>query len=77
MKSFVLYNVIDVDEASPVDCIYFIGGECRAQINTDKTGKCYIPTQQDQKDYCKDEEFLSCPRFEAYQTHLKTIGLQK
>jgi hypothetical protein len=77
MKPFVLYNTIEVDEASCVECIYFIGGECRAQLNTEKTGKCYAPTEEDQQSYCKDEDFLDCPRLEAYQTHLKAIGLQK
>jgi len=69
--------MIDADEANLVDCIYFIGGECRAQLNTDKVGKCYTPTEEDQKNYCKDEDFGGCPRFRAYQTHLRAIGLQK
>jgi hypothetical protein len=76
VKPLVLYNQIDV-EASPLECIYFIDNECRAQLNTDKAGKCYAPTEEDQTSYCKDEEFPDCPRFIAYQDHLRAIGLQK
>jgi hypothetical protein len=78
-KSFVLYNVIEV-EGELVDCIYFIDDECRAQINTDKDGKCYKPTEEEQKKYCKNlgpDDFTYCTRYRAYQSHLEKIGLKK
>ena len=31
MRKFVLYNEIVVNEDEVVDCIYFVGGDCRAQ----------------------------------------------
>jgi hypothetical protein len=79
-KSFVLYTILEV-EGELVDCIYFANNECRAQPvvrGVSAVGESYKPTEADQKDFCKNSaEFQGCPRFVAYQNHLKAIGLEK
>ena len=79
-KSFVLYTILEV-EGKLVDCIYFANSECRAQPvvhGVSAPGEFYKPNEQDQKEYCKNgANFQYCPRFIAYQAHLKAIGLEK
>ena len=81
VKTFILYNEIEVGEG-PVDCIYLVKGECRAQPfarqrRTDSTG-FYTPTEDEQKKFCVNpSEWTSCPRFQVYREHLRTIGLKK
>lgn len=61
-----------------MDCIYFDQGECRAVPYLPKYKEYYKPTEEEQKKYCKDlRNFRACPRLQAYQTHLKAIGLEK
>lgn len=81
-KSFLVYNIIEV-EGEPVDCIYLTKGECRAQpfarVGFGRGGFAfYTPTETEQVKYCNNgPEFKACPRFVAYQDHLKAIGLVK
>jgi hypothetical protein len=79
-KSFVLYTQVDSEE-SFVNCIYFILDVCRSQPHIplyDKVDQFYKPTPQDQTEFCKNgKEFAGCPRFTAYQNHLKAAGLAK
>jgi hypothetical protein len=80
-KSFVLCNMIEV-EGDLVNCVYLVDGECRAQPFTKMHGSrgstgFYKPTEEEQKNYCQAYTFNTCPRFKAYQDHLKFAGLQK
>ena len=77
-RSFILYNEIEVGD-DLVDCIYFLKDECWAQpFVSGEKGGYYAPTEEEQKKHCKNEaNFHYCPRFTAYQNHLKAIGLKK
>lgn len=83
-KTYIIYNEISV-ESELVDCIYLNGGECRAQPFIAKMpGRMgeelnfFKPIEDDQNRYCKKTEgFQFCPRFKAYQEHLRAIGFQK
>jgi hypothetical protein len=71
-------KVIEVE--GDLDCIYLTNEQCRAQpfLVDVSGGGHYKPAQEDQKAYCKNSgEFQGCPRFEAYQDHLRAIGLVK
>jgi hypothetical protein len=79
-KSFVLYTILEV-EGKLVDCIYFANNQCRAQpviVGVSTMGESYKPTEADKRKYCQNEaEFKACPRFTAYQNHLKAVGLER
>ena len=79
-KPFILYAEIHV-RGDLVDCIYFIKERCFAQpilVSGDVDAHHYKPNEDDKKAYCNNgEEFKECPRFDAYQDHLKAIGLRK
>ena len=60
---------------SILDCIYFNckGNTCVCKAHP-VIGEVYFykPTEADVDKYCKnDEKFDACPRYEAYQDHLK------
>jgi hypothetical protein len=75
--SCILYSELDVED-NPVNCLYLIKGECRAQPFVNKEEGYYKPDQHDQQVYCKNgRDMQACPRLVAYQTHLKAIGLEK
>ena len=64
-------------EENRVDCGYFVEGDCVAQPFA-MGGHYYKPTEEEKKRFCENEnEFKVCPRFTAYQEHLKAIGLRK
>lgn len=78
-KSFVLYTQVDSEE-SFVNCIYFINDICRAQPQTaiNRINQFYKPIEQEQGEFCKNgPAFEKCPRFRAYQDHLKAVGYAK
>jgi hypothetical protein len=85
-KSFVFYTEVGV-EGDLVNCIYLINGNCWAQPFAARTSlerqqlaeaiSFYKPTEEDQAAYCAFATFLKCPRFTAYQDHLKAAGLVK
>jgi len=82
-KTYVLYNEVDV-EGELVDCIYLNYDECRAQpyiakkIGRPEDMTFYNPSKEDKEKYCQVAgQFKDCPRFVAYQNHLRAIGLQK
>ena len=81
-NSFILYSEVVIED-NPVDCIYFINGQCWAQPFATRTHtgpdiEFYKPTDEDQKNYCKEiRNFQTCPRFLAYQGHLRAMGLKK
>ena len=79
-KSFVLYTIVSSEE-NLVNCIYFIYDVCRSQPHiplNDRTDQFYKPTPGEQGDFCKNgPAFEKCPRFVAYQNHLKAVGLAK
>jgi hypothetical protein len=75
-RRYILYSEIQLGE-NQVDCIYFVSGVCMA-TPTSVGGDYYKPTEQDQKDWCKNiAKFKTCPRFTGYQEHLRAVGLQK
>jgi hypothetical protein len=75
-KSFILYSEVELGD-DLVDCIYLFKDECRAQPIVDKKEGYYKPTGEDKAHFCsmKAMDFRSCPRFQAYQDHLRAIGL--
>ena len=87
-KSFVLYNVLEV-EGELVDCIYYVNGMCRAQPFTVVEGRgtrggFYKPTEEEQKKYCKNggdvgipDDFIHCIRYRAYLDYLRAKGLEE
>jgi hypothetical protein len=91
-KSFVFYTEVYV-EGDFVDCVYLINKQCWAQPFAELIGRAergsykptlgtniefYKPTEEDQTEHCTNKvNFEKCPRFTAYQSHLKAIGLEK
>jgi len=79
-ESFILYSVIDVGD-NPVDCVYLDKDDCRAVPYLPKYKEYYKPTEEEQKEFCKNPDnprnFLACSRLQAYQNHLKAIGVEK
>jgi hypothetical protein len=77
-KAFVVYTELQV-EGDLLDCIYFTKGECLAQPFVKLPSKEYYkPNEEDQKSFCKNrDEFRACPRFGAFQEHLRALGLEK
>jgi len=79
-KSLVLYTAVSSEE-NLVNCIYFIYDVCRSQPHiplNNKTDQFYKPTPEEQSTLCKNgPAFEKCPRFRAYQDHLKAVGLAK
>ena len=73
-KCYILYSEIEVRE-KPMDCGYFVNGDCVVPP-FGAQGYYYKPTEEEQKALCKNE-FRACPRFTAYQNHLKAVGIQK
>jgi hypothetical protein len=74
-KSYLLYVEIEAED-NQMDCIYFSGSECLAQPHSIAKRPHYKPTDEDQKLYCKNgNEFKACPRFTAYQEHVKSFKL--
>jgi len=59
-----------------MDCGYFVNGDCTVPP-FGAHGHYYKPTEEEKKQFCKSEKFNTCPRFTAYQNHLKAVGLQK
>ena len=81
LRKFVLYNEIEVNEDEVVDCIYFVGGDCRAQpfsltVGLGAKGGFYKPTDEEIRKYCK-ADFTECPRYKAYIEYLVAANLQK
>jgi hypothetical protein len=58
-------------------CVYFLQERCAAQPLVEKGLLFYKPEEGDKNIYCKTGDFMRCPRFMAYQAHLKVIGLEK
>jgi len=59
-----------------MDCIYFDNGDCRAQpfskmVRRGVLAGFYKPSDDEIRTYCK-AQFTGCPRFKAYQEHLKS-----
>lgn len=82
-KTYILYNEIEV-EGELVDCIYLNEDECRAQpyvakrIARPEDRTFYKPNEEDKKEFCHQRvEFRSCPRYQAYQSHLRAMGLKE
>jgi hypothetical protein len=75
-KSFILYSEIDAGE-KPLDCVYLMRGECRAQPFVDSDKEYYKPNDEDRAKFCNRRYFRGCPRFQAYQTHIAALGLKK
>lgn len=75
-NSFILYSEVELED-DLVDCIYLFKDKCRAQPIVDKEEGYYKPTDEDRKRFCsmRANEFRACPRFQAYQDHLRAIGL--
>ena len=59
-----------------MNCIYLSTSVCQAQpIPFKARTMFYTPTEEEQKEFCKNKEnFQECPRYVAYQQHLKIIG---
>ena len=76
--SYALYSEMDVSD-DPVNCVYLFKDECRAQPFVDKEEGYYKPIDEDRKRFCsmRASNFRGCPRFQAYQDHLRAIGLEK
>jgi hypothetical protein len=76
-SSFVVYAEVDLED-NPVDCIYLVKGECRAQPFVDTvTREYYRPTDQEQRDYCRSTiNVRTCARLQTYQDHLKAKGFE-
>ncbi len=83
LRKFVLYNEIEVNEDKVVDCIYFVGGDCRAQpfARTGNRGAVtgfYKPSETEKRALCKTgDKFTGCPRYKAYIEYLVATNLQK
>jgi hypothetical protein len=79
-KPFVLYTIVSSEEKL-VNCIYFIYDVCRSQPHiplNNRIDQFYKPTGPEQGELCKNgPAFEKCPRFVAYQNHLKAVGLAK
>ncbi|MCX6660093.1 MAG: hypothetical protein NTX81_06920 [Candidatus Bathyarchaeota archaeon] len=74
-----MYSEVDVRGAL-VNCIYFVIDECRAQPFTERTERglnYYKPDEEDRKNYCKTHDFKRCPRYVAYNEHIRALGLKK
>ena len=82
-NTYILYHEVEV-KGEPVDCIYLNGDECRAQPYSQRVKGAmegmlfYKPNEEDKKRFCQlASQFKECPRFVAYQNHLRAIGLEK
>jgi hypothetical protein len=66
-----------------VDCVYLVEGYCTAQPTAEANKMIaaagyYKPDQSDLGTFCTvKEKFKECPRFTAYHSHLRAIGLEK
>jgi hypothetical protein len=59
-----------------MDCIYLSRNDCLAQPASALKREHYKPTDEDQKLFCKNgSEFKACPRFTAYQEHVRSFKL--
>jgi hypothetical protein len=75
--SCILYSEMDVSD-DPVNCVYFIGGECRAQPVLGKEEGYYKPNEEDKTNFCSNSRMMrTCPRAGLYHEHLRAIGLEK
>jgi len=76
--SCILYSEMDVSDDT-VNCVYLVKDECRAQPILDKEEGYYKPIERDRERFCSGRviNFRACPRFQAYQDHLRAIGLEK
>ncbi|MGA2626035.1 MAG: hypothetical protein ABSF63_03110 [Candidatus Bathyarchaeia archaeon] len=80
-KHYIRCTEILSDEEQ-LDCVYLLEDYCTAQ-QTAIAGRSpglagyYEPTVTELKAFCNSGAFINCPRFKAYQAHLKLIGLQK
>jgi hypothetical protein len=76
-NSFILYSEVDLED-NPVDCIYLVKDECRAQPFVGPDKEYYKPTSEDQKDFCKNRENVkACPRLQSYRRHLAMFSLRR
>ncbi len=75
-KAFILYSEIYAGD-NPLECVYFYEGSCLVRPIAIPDMKFYKPNEEDQKNYCKTSDFDKCPRFSAFQAHLKAIGLKQ
>jgi hypothetical protein len=76
-RSFILYSEVDVGE-NPVECVYLMSGECRAQPVLSKETGYYKPTEEDRKTFCTNRYHMrECPRLQSYEVHLKALGLER
>jgi hypothetical protein len=79
-KTFILYSeIVGVGDGS-MECVYFLQERCAAQPLVEKGQRgllFYKPDEGDKNAFCKTGAFMKCPRFTAYQNHLKAIGLEK
>ena len=74
---FILYSEVELGD-DLVDCIYLFKDECRAQPIVDKKEGYYKPTEEDQKNFCRNTRLMrTCPRAGLYHEHLRAIGLEK
>jgi len=76
-NSFILYSEVDIGD-DLVDCIYLVKDECRAQPFVAGDRAYYKPTEDEKKGICKEAgQFRMCPRLQAYQAHLRAMGLER
>jgi hypothetical protein len=73
-RALFFYTEVEA-EGILVECIYLNDGECRAQPRQHLGEKknYYKPSEDDKKQYCTAPDFQRCPRFSAYQNHMKAM----
>lgn len=76
-KSYIFYTEVMMD-GEPMQCVYLVKNDCRAQPFAVNTSEYYEPTEDEKKSICiVPVEFMRCPRFRQYESFLDKAGLKR